>query len=66
MMSDVISRSVRQALAVGVSVRLTASARCAWTSCIHPVTCQLRADLDRFTFLLGGSDGEPLFQPEPG
>jgi hypothetical protein len=22
---------------------------------------QLRADLDRFTFLLGGSDGEPLF-----
>lgn len=28
--------------------------------------CQLRADLDRFTFLLGGSNGEPLFQPEPG
>jgi hypothetical protein len=24
---------------------------------------QLRADLDRFTFLLGGNDGEPLFQP---
>ena len=24
-------------------------------------TQQLRADLDRFTFLLGGSDGEPLF-----
>ena len=29
----------------------------------HPAynTSQLRADLDRFTFLLGGSDGEPLF-----
>ena len=26
---------------------------------------QLRADLDRFTFLLGGNDGEPLFQPNP-
>jgi hypothetical protein len=26
---------------------------------------QLGADLDRFTFLLGGNDGEPLFQPEP-
>jgi hypothetical protein len=25
----------------------------------------LRADLDRFTFLLGGNDGEPLFHPEP-
>ncbi|MGH3460140.1 MAG: hypothetical protein ACRDP9_01575 [Kribbellaceae bacterium] len=24
---------------------------------------QLRTDLDRFTFLLGGNDGEPLFQP---
>ena len=24
---------------------------------------QLRADLDRFTFLLGGNDGEPFFQP---
>jgi hypothetical protein len=24
---------------------------------------QLRADLDRFTFLLGGSDGQSLFQP---
>jgi hypothetical protein len=24
--------------------------------------CQLRNDLDRFTFLLGGNDGEPLFQ----
>jgi hypothetical protein len=24
---------------------------------------QLRADLDRFTFLLGGSDGELLFEP---
>jgi hypothetical protein len=22
-----------------------------------------RADLDRFAFLLGGNDGEPLFQP---
>ena len=27
---------------------------------------QLRADLDRFGFLLGGNDGEPLFSPEPG
>jgi len=26
---------------------------------------QLRNDLNRFTFLLGGSDGEPLFQPGP-
>jgi hypothetical protein len=25
----------------------------------------LRADLDRFTFLLGGSDGENLFEPQP-
>jgi hypothetical protein len=25
---------------------------------------QLHGDLDRFTFLLGGSDGEPLFGPE--
>jgi hypothetical protein len=24
---------------------------------------QLRDDLERFTFLLGGSDGEPLFGP---
>lgn len=24
---------------------------------------QLREDLERFTFLLGGSDGEPLFGP---
>lgn len=24
---------------------------------------QLRNDLDRFTFLLGGNDGETLFQP---
>jgi hypothetical protein len=24
---------------------------------------QLRSDLDRFTFLLGGSEGEPLFRP---
>jgi len=29
----------------------------------HPAynTSHLREDLDRFTFLLGGSDGEPLF-----
>ena len=26
---------------------------------------QLRQDLDRFVFLLGGSDGEPLFGPAP-
>jgi hypothetical protein len=26
---------------------------------------ELRHDLDRFTFLLGGNDGEPLFQPRP-
>jgi hypothetical protein len=25
----------------------------------------LRADLDRFTFLLGGSDGDHLFGPPP-
>jgi hypothetical protein len=27
-------------------------------------TPQLREDLARFTFLLGGDDGEPLFNPE--
>ena len=27
-------------------------------------TRQLRNDLHRFTFLLGGNDGEPLFQPD--
>ncbi len=26
---------------------------------------QLRKDLDRFTFLLGGNNGQPLFQPDP-
>lgn len=25
----------------------------------------LRTDLDRFTFLLGGNNGEALFQPRP-
>ena len=32
----------------------------------HPActTDELRADLDRFTFLLGGNDGEPLFGRE--
>jgi hypothetical protein len=31
----------------------------------HPAygISQLRSDLDRFTFLLGGNDGEPLFEP---
>jgi hypothetical protein len=31
----------------------------------HPAydIAQLRDDLERFTFLLGGSDGEPLFGP---
>jgi hypothetical protein len=31
----------------------------------HPAygITQLHQDLDRFTFLLGGSDGEPLFGP---
>ena len=31
----------------------------------HPAygTAQLRQDLGRFVFLLGGSDGEPLFNP---
>ena len=31
----------------------------------HPAygTEQLRQDLDRFAFLLGGNDGEPLFGP---
>jgi hypothetical protein len=37
----------------------------------HPAygTAQLRQDLDRFTFLLGGDDSESLFGPgtaEPG
>ena len=27
-------------------------------------TRQLREDLARFTFLLGGDDGEPLFDPQ--
>ena len=33
----------------------------------HPAygTAQLRQDLDRFTFLLGGDDGEFLFGPDP-
>ncbi len=33
----------------------------------HPAygLAQLRQDLDRFVFLLGGSDGEPLFGPLP-
>ncbi len=33
----------------------------------HPAygTDELRRDLDRFTFLLGGNDGEPLFKPRP-
>ena len=26
---------------------------------------ELRQDLDRFTFLLGGDDGETLFGPDP-
>jgi hypothetical protein len=32
----------------------------------HPAygTEQLRQDLDRFAFLLGGNDGEPLFGPD--
>jgi hypothetical protein len=32
----------------------------------HPAygTVQLRQDLDRFTFLLGGDDGESLFGPD--
>ena len=33
----------------------------------HPACSvgKLRQDLDRFVFLLGGSDGEPLFGPDP-
>jgi hypothetical protein len=33
----------------------------------HPACgiAQLRGDLDRFVFLLGGSDGESLFGPAP-
>jgi hypothetical protein len=33
----------------------------------HPAygITQLREDLERFAFLLGGSDGEPLFSPQP-
>jgi hypothetical protein len=32
----------------------------------HPAygLAQLRDDLERFVFLLGGSDGEPLFGPQ--
>ena len=26
---------------------------------------ELRGDLERFVFLLGGTDGEPLFGPQP-
>jgi hypothetical protein len=34
----------------------------------HPACgiTQLRGDLERFVFLLGGSDGEALFGPGPG
>jgi hypothetical protein len=34
----------------------------------HPAygLAQLRQDLERFAFLLGGSDGEPLFGHPPG
>jgi hypothetical protein len=34
----------------------------------HPAygTAWLRDDLERFIFLLGGSNGEPLFGPAPG
>ena len=38
-----------------------------WRSYVgHPAygTAQLRQDLDRFTFLLGGDDGESLFGPD--
>ncbi len=33
----------------------------------HPAygTARLRQDLHRFTFLLGGDDGESLFGPDP-
>ncbi len=33
----------------------------------HPAygLAQLRDDLERFVFLLGGGDGEPLFDPPP-
>ena len=33
----------------------------------HPAygLAQLRQDLDRFAFLLGGDDGELLFSPDP-
>jgi hypothetical protein len=33
----------------------------------HPAygTAQLRQDLDRFAFLLGGDDGQTLFGPDP-
>jgi hypothetical protein len=43
--------------------RLEASLR---TYIGHPAygTRQLRADLDRFIFLLGGNDGEALFAPD--
>jgi len=34
----------------------------------HPAygITQLHDDLEGFTFLLGGSDDEPLFSPDPG
>ena len=34
----------------------------------HPAygTAQLRQDLDRFVFLLGGDDGDALFGPDTG
>jgi hypothetical protein len=31
---------------------------------IGPDAAQLRTDLERLVFLLGGSDGEPLFGPQ--
>ena len=34
----------------------------AFIGCPDYGICQLRNDLDRFTFLLGGNDGEQLFQ----
>lgn len=37
----------------------------AFVGTTHYDLAQLRGDLDRFTFLLGGNDGEPLFQPDP-
>ena len=50
----------------GWPATLTGSASRWKPSLGHPAygTAQLRQDLNRFTFLLGGDDGESLFGPD--